>query len=298
MPQQAVADRPSSANGAERNGPEPSIRARLVTITPQLAEKWLKKNTHNRGVVHSRVDQYAADMKRGEWRVNGETIKLAADGRVLDGQHRLLAVLEAEVAIQSLVITGLEDTAQETMDQGRGRSLADVFKLRGEKYSNPLATSARVLALYELYGQIVQPAYEAPPSIMQASRALERNPELRDSVAFVYLLRKPWMPSSHMGALHFLFATVDAEAANDFVTKLSTGAELHRAHPIYVLREMLLKAHMDRTPIVQRTQLALLIKTWNAYMAGDEVTRLHWTPGGAHPEAFPQISGLAGPDQP
>ncbi len=295
MSQPAVAVPPRSANGAGDvpAPPKRSISARLVTITPQLAEKWLKKNTHNRGVVNARVDQYAADMRRGEWRVNGETIKLAADGRILDGQHRLMAVLEAGVEIQSLVITGLEDAAQETMDQGRARSLADVFKLRGEKYSNPLATSSRILALYEMYGQIVQPAYEAPPSIMQASRALERNPELRDSVAFVYLLRKPWMPSSHMGALHFLFATADAEAANDFVTKLSTGEELHRAHPIYVLRELLMTAHMERNPILQRHQLALIIKAWNAYMDGEEITRLLWTPGGAHPEPFPTINGLA-----
>lgn len=296
VPQPAVAVPPRSATGAGKvPPPEPSIRARLMTITPQLAEKWLKKNTHNRGVVNSRVDQYAADMRRGEWRVNGETIKLAADGRILDGQHRLLAVLEADVPIQSLVISGLEEQAQETMDQGRARSLADVFKLRGEKYHHPLATSARVLALFEIYGQIVQPAYEAPPSIMQASRALERNPELRDSVAFVYGLRRPWMPSSHMGALHFLFATVDPEAANDYVTKLSTGAELHRAHPIYVLRELLMTAHMERTTIIQRTQLALIIKAWNAYMAGEEVTRLQWTPGGPRPEPFPSISGLAEP---
>lgn len=271
----------------------PAISAQLMTITPKLAEAWLRNNSHNRGVANSRVDQYAADMRRGEWRVNGETIKLAADGQVLDGQHRLLAVLEADTPIDSLVITGLQAVAQETMDQGRARTLADVFKLRGEKYYSPLATSARVLALFELYGQIVQPAYQSPPSISQASRALDRNPELRDSVAFMFARRRPWMPSSHMGALHFLFATVDAAAANDFVTKLSSGEDLHRGHAIHTLREQLLEAHMERVPIVQRTQLALVIKAWNAYMAGQPVTRLASTPGGAKPEAFPQISGLA-----
>lgn len=273
----------------------PSITARLVRITPQIAEKWLRSNTNNRSVTVGRVTQYAADMRRGEWRVNGETIKIATDGRILDGQHRLMAVLEADVAIDSLVIRGLDAVAQETMDQGRARTLADVFKLRGEKYYSPLATSARVLALYELYGTIVQPAYTATPSISQASRALERNPQLRDSVAFVFARRRPWMPASHMGALHFLFATVDAAGADDFITKLSTGEDLHRGDAIHTLREQLLEAHMERVAIVQRTQLALVIKAWNAYMAGQSVTRLAWTPGGARPEAFPTINGLAAP---
>jgi hypothetical protein len=125
-------------------------------------------------------------MRRGEWRVNGEAIKISRDGKILDGQHRLMAVLEADVAIETLVITGLEPEAQETMDQGRARSLADVFKLRGEKYHNPLATATRTLCLFELYGEVVQPAYQPAPSVAQASRTLERNPELRDSVAFAY----------------------------------------------------------------------------------------------------------------
>jgi hypothetical protein len=271
----------------------PDVQARLISVTPELAAKWLELNDHNRGVVTARVDQYAADMRRGEWRVNGEAIKISADGKILDGQHRLLAVLEADVAIETLVITGLEPDAQETMDQGRARSLADVFKLRGEKYHNPLATATRTLALFELYGEVVQPAYQPAPSVAQASRTLERNPELRDSVAFAYGLRRPWMPSSQMGALHFLFAIVDREAADDFLTKLRTGEGLGAADAVYVLRELLIEAHMERNPFPHRTQLALIIKAWNAYLAGETTTRLTWTPGGARPEPFPRIAGLA-----
>lgn len=288
MSKPAIADRPPAVET-----PATAIRARLVTITPQLAEKWLSKNTHNRNVVNSRVNQYAADMRRGEWRVNGETIKLAVDGTILDGQHRLMAVLEAGIEIQSLVISGLEAQAQETMDQGRARTLSDVFKLRGEKYWGPLATATRMLAIYELYGQLLQPPYEPTPSIQQAGRSLDRNPELRSSVAFVFGLRRSWMPSSHLGALHFLLASVDADAADDFVTKLSTGEDLQRGHAIYALREQLMQVHMERTPLGQRMQLALIVKAWNAYLAGDHVARLRWTPGGPQPEVFPTISGLA-----
>jgi hypothetical protein len=273
-----------------------TVQARLIEVTPELAAKWLERNDHNRSMVMSRVDAYANDIRRGDWRLNGEAIKISREGKVLDGQHRLAAVLEADTSIQTLVITGLDPEAQETMDQGRARSLQDVFKLRGEKYFNPLATATRTLCLFELYGQVVQPAYQPAPTVPQASRTLERNPELRDSVAFAYGVRKPWMPSSHMGSLHFLWATVDREAADDFLTKLSTGENLHRGHPIHTLREQLITAHLDREPIVHRTQLALIIKAWNAYLAGDEVRKLHWTPGGPHAEPFPEIVGLAKPD--
>jgi hypothetical protein len=283
----------SKGNG---NGAPAGVQARLITVTPELAAKWLERNDHNRSMVMSRVDAYANDMRRGDWRLNGEAIKISREGKILDGQHRLAAILEANVAIETLVITGLEPDDQETMDQGRARSLADVLKLRGEKYHNPLATAARALCLFELYGQVVQPAYVPAPTVPQASRTLSRNADLRESVAVAYGLRRPWMPSSHMGALHFLWATVDREAADDFLTKLSTGEALHRGHPIYALREQLMTAHMERETLPQRTQLALIIKAWNAYLAGDEIRRLQWTPGGPHAEAFPEISGLVKPE--
>jgi hypothetical protein len=219
------------------------VQVKMVTVTPQIAEKWLQRSTHNRNVVRARVDQYAADIRRGEWRVNGEAIKISRDGKILDGQHRLLAVLEANAAITTLVITGLEPEAQETMDQGRARSFADVLKLRGEKYYQPLSTAARALCIYELYGEILAPPYKAAPTIQQCSRTLERNPELRDSVKFAFGILRPWMPGTYMGALHFLFATVDAEAARDFLTRLRTGDGLVRGDAIHALREKLVETH-------------------------------------------------------
>jgi hypothetical protein len=94
-------------------------------------------------------------------------------------------------------------------DDGPGpgpQSLADVLKLRGESYYQPLATAARALCTYELYGDILLPPYAAAPTVQQASRTLERNPELRDSVAFAFNHRRPWMPATFMACLHFLFA--------------------------------------------------------------------------------------------
>ncbi len=269
-----------------------AIKVRRVEITPKAAQKLLDANTHNRTVVNARVDQYAADMRRGEWQLNGEAIKIADDGTILDGQHRLMAVLEADRPIQTLLITGLDAETQETMDQGRPRTLADVFKLRGEKYHNPLATACRTLAIYESHRTVVQPAYTAAPTVQQASRTLDRNPDLRDSVALTYSKRRPWMPSSHMGAMHYLFATVDREAADDFVEKLHSGEALTRDNAIYLLREKFIQDQMDRTPTTVRMQLALIIKAWNHYLAGDSITRLVWTPGGAAAEPFPEISGL------
>lgn len=274
------------------------IKARKVKLTPAAATKLLQGNTRNRKISGNRVEQYAADMRRGDWKFNGEAIKVAADGTILDGQHRLLAIAEAEISIEVLLITGLPHEAQESMDQGRPRTLADVLKLRGEKYWIPLATAARAVWQYETYGRLIKVSGDgAQATVAQACRTLDRNPELRDSVAYAFVRIRPWMPGTFMCALHFLFATVDPQAADDFVDKLATGADLGRTDPVRVLREQLINAHNSREPYTTREKLALTIKAWNHYIAGDETGRLQWTSGGPRREPFPQIHGLAGTDQ-
>lgn len=279
---------PAPAGGAQ-------ISAGLVTVTPKLAEHLLARNTHNRGISKARVEQYAGDMRRGEWQLNGEAIKIAVDERILDGQHRLVAVLEADVDVQMLVISGLPHAAQETMDQGRNRTMGDVLKLRGEKSCNTLASAARIVCCYELHGRPFTDGYKAAPSISQTSRTLDRNPDLRASCALAARTRRPWLPISTAAGLHYLFSIADPAGAEDFFAKLCTGAALDVCSPIYVLRERLLKEHHDtgEHTISIKVKMALIVKAWNAYQAGEQPARLTWRPGGANPEPFPLIAGLA-----
>ena len=75
------------------------VKARMCALTPELATKLLARNTHNRTISSSRIRQYAADMAAGNWAFNGEAIKVSEGGQILDGQHRLRAVIESDVTI-------------------------------------------------------------------------------------------------------------------------------------------------------------------------------------------------------
>lgn len=122
---------------------EEKITAKVETITPDIAKTMLGENVNNRRISHDNVNMFAREMRNGEWRFNGEAIKFSKDGRLLDGQHRLLAVIAADKPLTTLVIRGLEDETQQTMDSGKTRTLGDVLTLRGEKNSTQLASLAR-----------------------------------------------------------------------------------------------------------------------------------------------------------
>lgn len=103
------------------------IDAKVMDITPQQAAIWLQGNIGNRPVCKSQVDAMATDMINGEWALNGETIKIAFDAEynpiLLDGQHRLNAVVQSGVTIKSLVVFSVDDAR--FIDNGRARSFKD-----------------------------------------------------------------------------------------------------------------------------------------------------------------------------
>jgi hypothetical protein len=274
---------------------DPTIKVRRVKVTPAMAEKLLEANTHNRAVRSGRVEQYAADMRRGDWQFNGEAIKVAASGRILDGQHRLMAILEADTPVTMMLITGLPDEVQETMDQGLTRSFGDILKLRGESDYYNLAAATRIVCVYERDGLPFVTGFKQPPTVAQTSRTLDRNAGIRDSVKFSTQHRRPWMVTSAVGALHYLFSIVSADDATDFFHRLATGENLTAGSPIYVLRERLIKEHSnsEARTITAKIKMAFIIRAWNAYQDGETLTRLQWSAGGSNPDRFPRIHGLA-----
>ena len=69
------------------------MKIETVLITPAMATELLKTNSNNRPVKEKRILKYAKDMLEGNWIAEtGETIKVLLNGKLGDGQHRLMAV--------------------------------------------------------------------------------------------------------------------------------------------------------------------------------------------------------------
>lgn len=126
------------------------LQATLETVTPSIAESWLKLNASTqRNVSQRRVENYARDMRSGRWQVNGETLVFDDGGRLIDGQHRLRAVVVAGVPVSMLVVRGVGAKSYKTIDQGQARSLPTVLNENGET-----STTARSLATYAICGSL------------------------------------------------------------------------------------------------------------------------------------------------
>lgn len=257
--------------------------AETVVVTPALAKVWLQRNEHNRNLRPSGVGDYARDMVAGRWRLNGEAIKFAADGTLLDGQHRLAAVVAADVPVLMLIVSGLDPTVQETMDSGRKRTTADALHLRGETNAAILASVLKRVWMWD------QGDYKfnsrTGPTIAESAALLEFRPEIRRSAEIAARVHASfrYLPQSVVGTAHHVLSRVAPADAVWFFARLGDGAELTFNHPILTLRARAMTEAAERRRTPDERHMAYLIRAWNAVREGRELGRILYGPNDAMP---------------
>lgn len=80
----------------------------VEVISPQEAQAYLNNNAKHRPIKEKKVAEYMAEMVDGKWRLNGKTICFDSTGRLLNGQHRLSAVVRAGISLTTVVVRGLD----------------------------------------------------------------------------------------------------------------------------------------------------------------------------------------------
>lgn len=117
-------------------------------ITPSIAAEYLKKNMPlNRRINSSRVETYADDIRRGGWKLNGESICFNEKGELIDGQHRLLAIIKAGVPAEISVIRGVGNDIA-LFDRGANRTETQILRMRNDVAFKP---SSSIIASIKLY---------------------------------------------------------------------------------------------------------------------------------------------------
>ncbi|MFE3202148.1 hypothetical protein [Embleya sp. NPDC059237] len=252
-----------------------TFHAGNMLVTPQLAKTVLDKhNPRNRNLRERTVADYARDMLAGHWGLNGEAIKFATDGSLLDGQHRLAAVVTSGTAVPMLVVTGLPAETQETMDTGKRRTMADVLTLRGEVGTHALAAIVKRVWMWEAGNHKFTGT--SKPTVAECSQLLADRPQLRRSAEISARVARSfrYLPPATVGLAHHLFSAISPEESPEFFARLGDGAELPIHHPILTLRNRAMRDAAGGFRIPEPRSTAYLIRTWNAVREDRTMSRL------------------------
>ncbi|GLY32006.1 hypothetical protein [Kineosporia sp. NBRC 101731] len=152
----------------------------VEVIDPARATALLATQKKNRLLGHDKVKQYAGDMKAGRWRSRCSTLHIDWNGALIDGQHRLHAVIAAGLGQEFIVSRGHDPDDQNHLDNGKNRTAAQQMGLNGVPVPGKQAPVARNLrafdegALQASMGNRSGGAFPAKLATMEAQKAEEK----------------------------------------------------------------------------------------------------------------------------
>lgn len=267
---------------------KPVHRLETVVLTPEKATELLEHNGLNRPLGDLHVKRIAAQIIAGKWRFNGDTIKVADTGDVLDGQHRLWAIIEAKKPVETIVVYGIAREAFSTIDTLRKpRSGGDVIALNGHaRHRNIIAGALSWLIRWQ---RKVLVEYKAPQNKIENSdieEAFAENPKIIQAVETAQRLRGLANPSI-MAFFYYVLINRDAELADRMIATLENPAGVSVNDPFFRLRTYFTADHHNKKdPLVT---IAIAIKAANAASADEKVKVLNWRNQGKAAEAFPAL---------
>ena len=269
------------------------MRSRVQTITPARAAQWLEANTTNRPLSRAVVRSFADAMRRGEWLVTHQGIAFDDNGVLVDGQHRLAAIIEADRPVELTVFTDVAEGSFDVLDIGKRRTAADVLAIEGEKNSILLAAMVRIVWLYHNRPDLTWTGGAAAVSNHQVVQTLEQHPKLREFLGVgEQIAAATGMIKSAGGAASYLVE--QANRRSDLAAWYSgiiEGAGLRKGDPRLQLRRVMfnMARRQDGQPLRRRDtreHLALYIKAFNAWQTGEPLPHLRFTAR----EAIPRIA--------
>lgn len=262
-----------------------SVIVRLQVVTPDLATEWLKDHK-NRQLKSRRVRDYGIDMAKGKWEFNGEPLIFDDKGNLMDGQHRLHAIINTNTSHIMLIVTGVKEGVFSTIDGGLSRQPLDHLHVAGYTHAALLAAALRVVDdirsgeittvnRNKAYGTRVIDAaeeYDGMGWCCEEAERLNRSAKL--------------LPGSLIAGFKWVFDHIDPSLCDRFWAAILCGDHVDSLPACGIFRNRLI-SNKGATTKLSRGQLAILIVlTWNAACRGNHRPALR-----IMSNEFPKIHG-------
>lgn len=264
------------------------MKTEVREISPEVASEMLKKNYNNRKLTKSNVRFLSKQMKEGKWLFDGQPIRFDKFGRLLDGQHRLNAIVDSNTTQQFLIVSGLSDKTFTVMDTGKNRSSGDALSIMGVSYPNSLASSIRLILKHKkgTHGT------EGSDSKISNNKVVEffndnKSIELKGNYGQIH--SKNFMSvlsASYIIYLSFVFSEISVTHSETFIKELCNGSNVNIKSPTNVLRRLLISDKLSKTSLSAMNKKALIFKAWNAFRLNKEISYLRWN---SDKEKFPEL---------
>jgi hypothetical protein len=271
------------------------MRIRTEKVTPDRARKWLEatEGFRQRNLSEHRVNRLTHAIRSGQWQVTHQGIAIGPSGEVLDGQHRLTAIILADVPVEVVVAWDADPATFDVIDTGTARTMGDSLRIAGYTNTNHLAAIVRTKLTYDSIAGSRAENWRGAHAEVTTADVLEYLEERREEVLASLAIGARVSRSlarqgltSTIGTAALMFKTWPTDLGEDgqaeFWERLGDGVLLGPTSPILALRRWFTAdTGYARIPNRERRPIAVActIKAMNDYALGRErsviVFRIH-----------------------
>jgi hypothetical protein len=212
-------------------------------ITPAKARQYLEAvdPAHQRPLSQKYVEELARAMRCHQWITNHQGVAFDEKGRLIDGQHRLTAIVESGQTVLMNVTRGLAEKTEngatfytiDGIDRGRARTVGQQLELRRGINDGGRYAAACAAIIHYCATQAVRITTPLTVRVLDTyGTHIKAMLSCRSNV--------PGLRSAHLtGALAFGRA-VFRDEMDAFALAVVTGEQIKRGQPAYALRNYLL----------------------------------------------------------
>ena len=254
----------------------------VVLMTPEWAEKILTQNNNkNRKIRTSKLMMYTRSIEAGDWKITNQGIALDPEGNLLDGQHRLAAIVKASKAVRILLGTNCDPSTFGVIDIGATRTAGDMLTLSGcGANHNTLAASIKMYISYTENPRVRWGSANGPNHAKIVKYWDTKQQIIETYFPFITKCHKQFKCFSKSAALTFSLIADDyewrVEEVMEYFTLLSTGANLPAESSILSFRNQLSNPSFRRRGnggFAAQIQLNSQIKCFNDWKKGKAVKK-------------------------
>lgn len=266
----------------------PGVTCRIQWVTPEMAYDWLLVNRDNRPEKTKHTQAIARALRKGQWKFDAHPVRFDVNGDLMDGQHRLRAIVKSGEPALIAVWRGLEPESRAVMDSGVPRTTRDALAMRNTPYATLVAAVARYIFQIGNTDHHIPGSGRIKPSTIELLDVVEAFPEARLAGRFggswQHLNKDMHGFKGSVAAIGWwLFTTASLsssagtiETGEAFMQRIVTGADLKTDSPEMVFRKRVMASGpgYDQEALTAVKQLALLILAWNAFQRGESISKL------------------------
>lgn len=259
----------------------------VQTITPETALEWLTVNENNRSLKIAHAASLARDIVAGRWHLNGAPIRFvngeppAPSWQLVDGQHRLTAIMDSGVSVESAVVVfdGLTKESAtntvRTMDAAVApRTTAEILQYQNIKNATVVAAAVGFVERYHRGASATGGVHFKHSPTEVADLVTDKYDGLIDSAALANNSKLTGLSRGGLAAFHYLASQVDEQLAADATKYLMSGlGQDFKTDAFALFREKVInnRTATKRTKIPGWELVCMLFKAWELERRGEPV---------------------------